>query len=278
MRVADLGALGHPDHLRVLLAQSTRRPCLAPSDHCQAIAVFQVLRGSLFKWPRGPFSCCHYTSGATSRARPSASWSEAPGPRRSRGPHTLTFAKFGVARSRAHGHRPSPAGRRPGAALIDECLASPMLETGPGGAGRQDARRGYGRTPLRSAGRPTKRLSVQGASSAGATSSSGSWRVAGSWRPFSTWEFADSGSPLADCRTLPTVRAKRTAGCRAALSFVGARSPGFAFGHRQVAVGASDVPRGTRVEVPDFRQRAERCPSAYSAIRATDSGIARKAI
>ena len=190
----------------------------------------------------------------------------------------ITFAKFGVARSRAHGHRPSPAGRRPGAALIDECLASPMLETGPGGAGRQDARRGYGRTPLRSAGRPTKRLSVQGASSAGATSSSGSWRVAGSWRPFSTWEFADSGSPLADCRTLPTVRAKRTAGCRAALSFVGARSPGFAFGHRQVAVGASDVPRGTRVEVPDFRQRAERCPSAYSAIRATDSGIARKAI
>ena len=29
----DLGPLGHPDHLRVLLAQSTRRPCLAPSNH-----------------------------------------------------------------------------------------------------------------------------------------------------------------------------------------------------------------------------------------------------
>ena len=29
--MADLGPLGHPDHLRVLLAASTRRPCLAPS-------------------------------------------------------------------------------------------------------------------------------------------------------------------------------------------------------------------------------------------------------
>ena len=31
MQVADLGPLGHPDHLRVLLVRSTRRPCLAPS-------------------------------------------------------------------------------------------------------------------------------------------------------------------------------------------------------------------------------------------------------
>ena len=31
MQVADLGPLGHPDHLRVLLVRSTRRPCLAPA-------------------------------------------------------------------------------------------------------------------------------------------------------------------------------------------------------------------------------------------------------
>ena len=54
----DLGPLGHPDHLRVLLAWSTRRPCLAPSiiargslfPSAQGVP-FQVAMGSLFMLP-----------------------------------------------------------------------------------------------------------------------------------------------------------------------------------------------------------------------------------
>ncbi len=51
MQVPDLGPLGHPDHLRVLLAASTRRPCLAPSI---------IPRESLFPSAQGgPFSRGH---------------------------------------------------------------------------------------------------------------------------------------------------------------------------------------------------------------------------
>ena len=58
MQVADLDPLGHPDHLRVLLARSTRRPCLATSiiarralfPSAQGVP-FQVATGSLY-----PFS------------------------------------------------------------------------------------------------------------------------------------------------------------------------------------------------------------------------------
>ena len=54
MQVADLDPLGHPDHLRVLLARSTRRPCLATSiiarrslfPSAQGVP-FQVATGSL---------------------------------------------------------------------------------------------------------------------------------------------------------------------------------------------------------------------------------------
>ena len=51
MQLADLGPLGHPDHLRVLLARSTRRPCLAPVDHPRGIAVSEC--------SGGPFSSVH---------------------------------------------------------------------------------------------------------------------------------------------------------------------------------------------------------------------------
>ena len=45
MQVADLGPLTHPDHLRVLLAESTRRSCLVPSIHRHRTAISSVLRG-----------------------------------------------------------------------------------------------------------------------------------------------------------------------------------------------------------------------------------------
>ena len=54
MQVADLDPLGHPDHLRVLLARSTRRPCLAtsiiPGERC-----FRVLRGPISRGHGVPF-------------------------------------------------------------------------------------------------------------------------------------------------------------------------------------------------------------------------------
>ena len=58
MQVADLGPLAHPDHLLVLLAASTRRPCLAPSiitrkplfPSAQGVP-FHVATGSLFILP-----------------------------------------------------------------------------------------------------------------------------------------------------------------------------------------------------------------------------------
>ena len=47
MQVADLGPLTHPDHLRVLLTESTRRPCLVPSIHRHRNAISSVLRATL---------------------------------------------------------------------------------------------------------------------------------------------------------------------------------------------------------------------------------------
>ena len=51
MQVANLGPLRHPDHLRVLLAVSTRRPCLAPSIIAR--------RPLSFECSGGPFSSGH---------------------------------------------------------------------------------------------------------------------------------------------------------------------------------------------------------------------------
>ena len=58
MQVANLGPLRHPDHLRVLLAESTRRPCRAssiitrgPLLRCAQGVPFHVATGSLFILP-----------------------------------------------------------------------------------------------------------------------------------------------------------------------------------------------------------------------------------
>ena len=52
MQVADLDPLGHPDHLRVLLARSTRRPCLATSIIARR-ALFPSAQGVPFQVATG---------------------------------------------------------------------------------------------------------------------------------------------------------------------------------------------------------------------------------
>ena len=133
-----------------------------PGDRCFPSAQgvpFQVATGSFFMLP--------LPSGATSKARPFASW-----------PHTRRVKRWPrsiSSRSRIRGGSlPGPRSPTLSCRAPTRCRAHRRVsrvpdaaETGPGGAGRQDARRGYGRTPPRSAGRPTKRLSFT-ASSAGA--------------------------------------------------------------------------------------------------------------
>ena len=77
--------------------------------------------------------------------------------------------------------------------FVEQCLASPLLQRD--GSRRSCAtrcRRRCGRTPPRSAGQPTRRLSFT-AISAGGTSSSGGRPAAGSWRRCST---GSSRSPV----------------------------------------------------------------------------------
>ena len=50
VQVADLGPLAHPDHLRVLLATSTRRPCLGPSISTRKL-LLPSAQGSFFSLP-----------------------------------------------------------------------------------------------------------------------------------------------------------------------------------------------------------------------------------
>ncbi len=59
MQVADLDPLGHPDHLRVLLARSTRRPCLATSIIARR-ALFPSAQGVPFQVATGSFPSCRY--------------------------------------------------------------------------------------------------------------------------------------------------------------------------------------------------------------------------
>ena len=56
---ADVGPLGHPDHLRVLLVRSTRRPCLAPSIIARE-SLFPSAQGVPFKVATGSFLCYRY--------------------------------------------------------------------------------------------------------------------------------------------------------------------------------------------------------------------------
>ena len=60
MQVADLGPLGHPDHLCVLPAQPTRRSCLAPSIFAGRSLSPKCSGGPFSRGHGGPFSCCRY--------------------------------------------------------------------------------------------------------------------------------------------------------------------------------------------------------------------------
>ena len=50
---------------------SRRDDLSRPVDHRQGIAVSECSGGSLFKWPRGPFSCCRYQPSRAPPCRPS---------------------------------------------------------------------------------------------------------------------------------------------------------------------------------------------------------------
>ena len=102
----DLGPLGHPDHLRILLT------CLALSiiarERC-----FRVLRGSLFKWPRGslfmlPLPAC----GPCGRATCSYVWKLDPPRPQPRPPGQHRAGPVGL-RSRPCGCSPATGRRSP---------------------------------------------------------------------------------------------------------------------------------------------------------------------
>ena len=117
----------------------------------------------------------------------------------------------GVARSRTHGHQPLSCRAPTRWRASSTSVLRPGCRAGSWRNYPTERRRRSGRTPPRSAGRPTRRPPFT-ATSADATSSSGSGPVAGSWRRLSTGR---SRSPVLRSPTsdTPAVRGK-TAGDR----------------------------------------------------------------
>ena len=174
---------------------------------------------------------------------------QAPGPRRLRRRHARRAKRWPrSASSRLRirgGSLPDPRSPTLSCRAPTRCRASSTSVSHPrccrDGSRRTCAtrrRRRCGRTPPRSAGRPTRRLSFT-ATSAGATSSSG--RRAGRWAVAAVldWEFAVSGSPLADVGHFLRYERKGTAGGRAAF-------PGRLSGGGRPVAARVAPPRATR--------------------------------